>query len=58
MFLVLCCVSFVVVNIRARCSGAGVIVIVIVMVVIVRIPPINALSVFYLVSSLCEFGLS
>ena len=56
----LCCVSFVVVNIRARCSGAGagVIVIVIVMVVIVRIPPINALSVFYLVSSLCEFGLS
>jgi len=58
MFLVLCCVSFVVVNIRARCCGAGVIVIVIVMVVIVRIPPINALSVFYLVSSLCEFGLS
>ena len=58
MFLVLCCVSFVVVNIRARCSGAGVIVIVIVIVVIVRIPPINALSVFYLVSSLCEFGLS
>ena len=54
----LCCVSFVVVNIRARCSGAGVIVIVIVMVVIVWIPPINALSVFYLVSSLCEFGLS
>ena len=52
----LCCVSFIVVNIRARCSGAGVIVIV--MVVIVRIPPINALSVFYLVSSLCEFGLS